>query len=79
MVEAVILELAPNEDDEFIVEVEPEKLIVGAEAMGSLNSAVIETIVEPETKLSASLSVIEIIVGAKVSGKVNSELGATLL
>ena len=58
---------------------DPEKLIVGAEAMGSLNSAVIETIVEPETKLSASLSVTEIIVGAKVSGKVNSELGATLL
>ena len=58
---------------------DPEKLIVGAEAMGSLNSAVIETIVEPETKLSASLSVSEIIVGAKVSGKVNSELGATLL
>ena len=79
MVEAVILELAPNEDDEFIVVLEPEKLIVGAEAIGSLNSAVIETIVEPETKLSASLSVSEIIVGAKVSGKVNSELGATLL
>ena len=56
-----------------------EKLIVGAEAMGSLNSAVIETIVEPDTKLSASLSVTEIIEGAKVSGKVNSELGATLL
>ena len=47
--------------------------------MGSLNSAVIETIVEPDTKLSASLSVTEINVGAKVSGKVNSELGATLL
>ena len=45
MVEAVILELAPNEDDEFIVVLEPEKLIVGAEAIGSLNSAVIETIV----------------------------------
>ena len=43
MVEAVILELAPNEDDEFIVVLDPEKLIVGAEAMGSLNSAVIET------------------------------------
>ena len=46
MVEAVILELPML-----------EKLIVGAEAMGSLNSAVIETIVEPDTKLSASLSV----------------------
>ena len=68
MVEAVMLELPML-----------EKLIVGAEAMGSLNSAVIETIVEPDTKLSTSLSVTEFNVGAKVSGKVNSELGTTLL